>query len=80
MSFTWHGIADCDECGEMVAVSFRLEAERKIVVVHNAPGWTVRQMGNDDSGRDVDAVDLNGDSFAVYCPRHGILSSRRNKD
>ena len=66
---TWRGTARCHECNAPCTVSYHLTNERNIEV--SCPtDWIIRTIGNDDSNRDMDHVDVVGDRYEVLCPEH----------
>lgn len=70
MSLTWRGKVGCDTCGNYAPCVFRLTHERKIEITLLDSKWIIRTIGNDDSNRDVNSVDVDGDRYEVLCPDH----------
>ncbi len=71
MSLRWTGVVSCDSggCDTQGIAAYELTYEREISV-NVPPGWKMRCYGNDDSQRDINAVDVQGGRYYTYCPEH----------
>lgn len=74
---TWFAEARCDandydvagSCEAKTEVTLTLKAER-VIDVEVPDGWTLRYRVCDDSGSDVNGVDLAGGTARIFCPKH----------
>ena len=73
----WFAEATCDAadydragaCDAKTEVTLTLKAER-VIDVEVPRDWTLRYRVCDDSGGDVNSVDLEGGTVRVFCPKH----------